>query len=204
MTNPEYAIEFIKQSTSLIATMLGFSIISWIFWWENFGKNSYVKNRKISHHKLGESYKKFEQKILNKILLIKMPIVNKRLAQITRHLKLDLLYKELKNKTEEITFKTDSSIQSTINTIMVIFILILILLSSRYLVMSSEFMILITDYSSQQLSSNPNFKTNIDIFFESFKLIIIIFTLYIVTIVFHTLKEENNKDKINEKLNEIY
>ena len=74
MTNPDYAISFLNTTSTVMATVFGFTIIFFVFWYENIGKHIELKLGKIlKGYRLIKFYNKFEKTFFNNFLNGKIP-----------------------------------------------------------------------------------------------------------------------------------
>ena len=75
MTNPDYAVAFFNVTTVVTATILGFVILSWIFWWENLGKNiKFELGKRIKYYSIKKFYIDFERNFFKSFERSKIPI----------------------------------------------------------------------------------------------------------------------------------
>jgi len=62
MVDPDYVINFVNLSTQVHATLIGFIIIFWIFWYENIGKDLKMNlGKRIKMVTFWKGYNKFEK-----------------------------------------------------------------------------------------------------------------------------------------------
>ena len=58
----QYVIEYFSTTSQIVTTILGFTIIIWIFWYENIGKNLKLQfGKEIKDIKVKDFYKNFEK-----------------------------------------------------------------------------------------------------------------------------------------------
>ena len=97
MVEPEYAINFLTISTQVYATLIGFILIFWIFWYENVGKGLRLKlGKRIKMFTLLKVYNKFEKTVSKNFLKSRFLFTNKTIGYFFRRIKFLFLYYKLK------------------------------------------------------------------------------------------------------------
>lgn len=194
MTNPDYAIEFLNITTQATATLLGFTIISWIFWWENLGKNiKFEGESKITYHYFINGYRKIETTFLDYFLFGHIPFTNRIYGSLIRYIKFDFLYGLIKQKTQGITYKSEIKKVNYFKLFLLYFIFVLILIGVYYIGINATVLKATTEYSMEELTIDPTFQPLIDESLSVFHFFIGAFAVFIITILLHSFFYKKSK-----------
>ena len=201
MTDPDYAINFINITTQIIATILGFTIIFWVFWYENIGKNLKLElGKKLKGFRLIKFYNKFERDFLNNFLKGKIPFTRIAYEDIFRIAGLALLYVKIKNKTKDKMFKYTRKIINYHVVISLYLFMALIGVGVNTILENVRILFTITKFSEEQLTQDLTLPRIINKSFENFNVFILIFFIYIFVILAYTMIEYK---KVNQKKSDI-
>jgi len=200
MTNPDYAVAFFNVTTVVTATILGFVILSWIFWWENLGKNiKFELGKRIKYYSIKKFYIDFERNFFKSFERSKIPIPysKKTYGDILRITKIGLLYVIFKRRIEKIDFKTEYKIINYEKMFFLMYILVLIFIGVYYIIRNISILYSITNFTREKLLENPTFQP---ILLDSYTFFIIFmsaFLFFIITIILHSFnyKRTNIKKK---------
>ena len=194
MTTPDYAIEFFNITITVTATILGFSIVSWVFWWENLGKNiKFEIESKITYYYFKNGYKKLEEIFLRYFLRANFPIFNKTYGEIFKFTKFDLLYRLIKQKTDEWVYITETKKVNIVKLVFFMFILFLIAIGVYYIGLNVFLIRITTKFTLEELTEDPTFQSIISNSFIMFLFFIGAFTIFISAIISHSFYYKKSK-----------
>ena len=183
MVNPDYAINFINTTTTVMATVFGFTIIFFVFWYENVGKNLKSKlGTKLKGFRLKKYYNKFEENFFKKFLKGKIFFSKLTFDRVFNITKLDFLYVFIKEKTENKFFKYKYEKLNYRKLLIFIIFLILVTFSLGLIMDNIRLLLAITEFSEGQLIQDPTVSEVLsDIYtnFVTFMMLVFVFFLLI-------------------------
>jgi hypothetical protein len=178
MVDPDYAVNFINITTEVIATIVGFLPIFFIFWYENIGKflpTYYQTKRK--EIKFTNFYEFLERKYLIKF-------TNKEKIKIFQALKFDFIYLKLREKTINKNIIYEYRRVNYYSLFTIALFLTLILLGLQALYYNITVLFALPNFSKEQLSTDQTYGKVLQMIENSFNqlLISVIFFILIVTV----------------------
>lgn len=181
MVNPEYAINYINIVTEVIATIVGFLPIFFIFWYENIGKfQPTYYGIKRREKKIINTYKFLEKKYLKKF-------TDKEKIKIFQALKFDFIYLKIKEKTKYkiIIFEYRKLNYSQLFT--VAFFLTFIILGLQALYYNITVLSALTNFSKEQLSTDQTYGDVLKIIENSYNQFIISVIIFIMVVILQSV-----------------
>lgn len=202
MTEIQYVIEHFSTTSQIVTTILGFTIIIWIFWYENIGKHSKLQfGEKIKDINIKNFYRNFEKLILEKTIYRnlkkgRLPIllIKKSYNDLFDFLKLYHLYNIIKNKIKDKSLRYK---YKKLNYGVFFSIYIFAMLVSwgiYFLNRVSRALWFIAKSTHEQLQNDSSIPPFIDSVQSDFKIFLIIFSLFITMILVFIIFKYTIKD----------
>jgi hypothetical protein len=182
MATPEYAMNFILITSEVTATLLGFLVVFWIFWYENIGKKLPVDfgKRKIGYRWL-KFYMKFERKFFIKFLIAKIPFpfIKIRYIDVFKKIKLLNLYGLLKKKTKNRWFRIEYKKVNYALIITISLFFVVILTGANFLHHTVAVQLATTNFTEEQLQNDTSLNIVLQRIFNDFEQF---YTFFFITI----------------------
>ena len=194
MIEPEYVINFLNIITQVTATILGLTIIFWVFWYENIGK--YLKLKlgiRLKGFKLIKYYNKFERTFLINFLKGKILFTDKRYGDLVRVTRLGFLYVKIKNKTKNKIFSYKYTKMNYIIVALIYLFIVVVGIGSINILDNVEILHRITKFTREQLMDDPTVLPLIDRLSNNFTLFMVIYFIFVITIFLHSLLKHKKK-----------
>ena len=198
MATPEYAMDFIQITSEVTATLLGFLVIFWIFWYENIGKKLPVDfGRKKMGFRWLKFYMKFERNFFLRLLIARIPIPfsKSRYIDIFKKFKILNIYRFIKKRTKNKWIRIEyKKVNYALIFTMTLF-LIVIALGANFLDNTVRLQLATTNFTEEQLKNDTSLNIVLQRLFNDYEQFYSIFFITItITIVqsFQVLVKRKN------------
>ena len=194
MVNPENAVNFINIATQVTATLLGFGIFAYFFWYENVGKQIEVE---ITQRLKGFRIFRRDGKFHKKIIMNKKPLFM-RFKKITKIFGSHIIYNYFKDKWVKYQF-TQANSKFYYRAFIVGLFFTIIMFGAGILIYNISILYRTSQFTNDQLTNDPLFSTVLNTIQENFEAFIAGFLIIFMIIVIETIGYEFKKKKIERK-----
>lgn len=190
MVNPEYAVNFVSIATQVTATLLGFGIFSYFFWYENVGVKIKIEiTQKLKGFRVFRRNGKFHKKII----MNKNPLFVK-FKKFTKIFGTHIIYNFLEGKWIKYHYKKANS-DFYYRAFVVILFFMIILFGAGIVTYNISFLNTTSQFSNEQLAVNMPFKNGLNTVQEYFQAFIGGFIMVLLIIVIETIGFEYKEKK---------
>jgi hypothetical protein len=201
MIEPDYAFDFIGLTTQIITTILGFTIVFWIFWYQFIGSKLKLElGKRIKAYTVLYYYRKFENKFFDNFIHGRIPFTKKNYGYVLRVTKLGFLYVKIRNATKD---KKYIYVRKIFNwNILVSYYVfgVVIMYGVSAIYQNVLLLFTITKFSKEQLIQEPNLYKIVNTANINFGGFLLIFSLYIFLILTYTIFEYKKNKQVEKEI----
>lgn len=203
MIEPQYVLNLLSITTQVTATILGFLIVFWIFWYENIGKKiDFVYGTRYIGKKYYVCFKKFENDFLNNFLRSNITLTHITYSQIFSKTKLLVLYLKIKNWLKWKWVYRLKYKKYNYETIFTAFLFFSVLMIGAIFVIlfNVSYIVTFTKFTTEQLCEDQSLYLLVETVHQNFNLFMIsfIFTLYLSFIQSIQLLKRKSEPAFND------